>query len=88
MVWMYWVYGIVEAVVLFTFFCILFTESFDDAKTSLMCFAGTILWPVSAIVAIVYGTLLGLYRIQLMFQSACFEMAKEYRKETKELTKI
>lgn len=82
--WIWTIYGIVTGVGLFGMLlhC---SESygFDSAKDGFMWFAGIVLWPLTAVVAVIYGTLLALYRVQLMFQSACYEIAKEYRKEVK-----
>lgn len=81
--WAYGTYMIVGLFMLLFWFIALFSNAFDDVKWMLMSFAGVVLWPLSVVVAVIYGTLLGLYRVQLMFQSACYQIAKEYKKEVK-----
>ena len=86
MTWWVWViYGSITGIGLIGLFMYDAEGGFDGTKQGLMYFAGIVLWPLTAVVAVIYGSLLALYRVQLMFQSACYEIAKDYKKETKEI---
>lgn len=79
------VYAVGFGIGLLVYVIIASEYGYDTSKDALMWFGALVFFPLTIVAFALYGAFLGIYKLQLVFQRSCMDMAKEYLDEVKDI---